>query len=206
MSDSNGLNYPSNANSKKKEKLEKITQGRVSTEKPGLGDQLATVFLGDHLNNIMSYIGKEVLLPAIRDAISDIGHGAIDSMFFREPGYTERRGRKDRGNSYIPYDKASYKASSDRDRRTSSEKRSSRDIYNIYLDSRGEAEEVIFRLVDHIEQYGDASVSDLYDLVGITGNFTDNKYGWTNLSTAKVVRRRGGTDYCLDLPTPELLD
>ena len=42
------------------------------------------------------------------------------------------------------------------------------------------------------------SVADLYDLVGISGNYTDNKYGWTNLRNSDVQRVRDG--YLLKLP------
>ena len=36
------------------------------------------------------------------------------------------------------------------------------------------------------------------DLVGVTGNYTDNKYGWTNIRNAEVVRVRDG--YRIKLP------
>lgn len=49
-----------------------------------------------------------------------------------------------------------------------------------------------------IEIYGMVSVADLYDLVGITGNYTDNKYGWTNIRNAEPVHVRDG--YMLRLP------
>jgi hypothetical protein len=42
------------------------------------------------------------------------------------------------------------------------------------------------------------SVADLYDLVGVTGNYTDNKYGWTDIRSASVIRVRDG--YMLKLP------
>jgi len=43
------------------------------------------------------------------------------------------------------------------------------------------------------------SVADLYELVGIQGSYTDNKYGWTkNIRNASVVRVRDG--YLLKLP------
>ena len=74
--------------------------------------------------------------------------------------------------------------------------RSRHNFDDIILDSRGEAEEVLSHLVDLVDDYGMASVADLYDLVGITSNFTDNKYGWTNLSSASVSRVRDG--YLID--------
>ena len=49
-----------------------------------------------------------------------------------------------------------------------------------------------------IEQYDAVRVADLYDLVGITGDYTDNKYGWTNIPNARVVRTRDG--YKIEMP------
>ena len=49
-----------------------------------------------------------------------------------------------------------------------------------------------------IDMYGRVSVADLYDLVGITGNYTDNNYGWTNLASAEPIRVRDG--YVIKLP------
>ena len=50
-----------------------------------------------------------------------------------------------------------------------------------------------------IETYGMVSVMDLYDLVGVSGNYTDNKYGWVNIKNAEPVRTMGG-GYMLKLP------
>jgi hypothetical protein len=49
-----------------------------------------------------------------------------------------------------------------------------------------------------INVYGMVSVADLYDLVGITGAYTDNKYGWTNIRGVKVTPVREG--YMLKMP------
>ena len=69
----------------------------------------------------------------------------------------------------------------------------------LVIESRGEAEEVLCRLDEIIDVYGVARVADLHDLVGVTGNYTDNHYGWTNLRNADVVRVSGG-GYRLKLP------
>ena len=49
------------------------------------------------------------------------------------------------------------------------------------------------------------TVADLYDLVGLNHNFTDNKYGWTNLRNAQPVRDRDGY-YILKLPRAVPID
>lgn len=92
----------------------------------------------------------------------------------------------------------------DEPRTVSRQARARHDFDEIILENRVEAEEVLDRLFERIEEYGTATVADLYDLVGMTGDYTDNKYGWTGLATASVSRTKGG--YVLDLPRPEVLD
>jgi hypothetical protein len=77
------------------------------------------------------------------------------------------------------------------------------DFDEIVLSSRREAEDVIDRLFDLVGQYGSATVSDLYELVGLPSTHTDNKWGWEDARGAGVTRVRNG--YLLDLPEPEPL-
>ena len=72
------------------------------------------------------------------------------------------------------------------------------DYDDIVLDKRDEAEDVLSRMDELISTYGMASVADLYELVGVTGNYTDNKYGWTDIRSASAIRVRDG--YLLKLP------
>lgn len=72
---------------------------------------------------------------------------------------------------------------------------------DIVLASRSDAEEVLTQLRALLNDYGFVTVSDLYDLVGITSKITDNKYGWTDLKTAVIKGVRTG--YLLDLPIPQ---
>ena len=55
-----------------------------------------------------------------------------------------------------------------------------------------------------IDTYGIVSVADMYDLVGIATNYTDNKYGWTNLRNAEPIRVANG--YMLKLPKAGPID
>ena len=59
-------------------------------------------------------------------------------------------------------------------------------------------------LEDMIDQYDIASVADLYDLVGIVGSYTDNKYGWTSVRSARIERVRDG--YVIRMPKALPLD
>lgn len=70
--------------------------------------------------------------------------------------------------------------------------------------SRKEALETLETLNDLIEQYGFVTRADLYELAGITGNFTDNKYGWINLYDAHIKLTKYG--YSLRLPQVKVIN
>lgn len=57
----------------------------------------------------------------------------------------------------------------------------------------------------YISKYDSVTLADLGEMLGITGDFTDVKYGWTDLKDADIRRARGG-GYILLLPPPEPLD
>ena len=101
-----------------------------------------------------------------------------------------------------PASRVSYSQYYDRDRvrrdREPVAPRANYSYNDILLDNRGEAEEVLARMDELVATYGMVSVADLNELVGITGNYTDNNYGWTNIKSAYVQRVRDG--YLIKLP------
>lgn len=175
-------------------KVQKVVRGKVKTKKKKTS--LKDVFISEDAANVKSYVFMDVLVPAVKKAISDIVRDGIDMIL-----YGEARSRKSSSNaSYV-----SYRSYSDRDRReerrySDSRVRSAYSYDDIILENRGEAEDVLTRMDELIDTYGIVSVADMYDLVGISGNYTDNKYGWTNLRNAEPVRVRDG--YMLKLPKP----
>lgn len=185
-----------------RKKLDRVATGKVKTKKKSEIHRLTDVFISEDVASVKEYILMDVLLPTFKKAISDMVTNGVDMLLYGEV----RGSKKDRG-SKISYNK--YYDSRDRDRdldrRTSrTRSRTGYDYDDIVLESRGEAEEVLERMDDLLDTYGLVSVADLYDLVGITGNYTDNKYGWTNLRTASVQRLRDG--YLLKLPKALPLD
>ncbi len=177
-------------------KIEKVITGTARTRKKNGIEKLARVFMPDDVQDVKSYILIDVLVPMIKDAAIDI----LKTLFYGESSL----GRKGSAASKISY-RNYYDRESDRKRNYSSSALRSRYGYDdIVLDSRGEAEEVLLRMDELIDSYGVASVADLYELVGKTGDFTHNKYGWTDIRSASVVRVRDG--YLLKFPKAMPLD
>lgn len=176
-----------------KKKVEKVVSGTVKTKKKNEISKFKDVFISEDISNVKSYVLMDVLVPAVKKAISDIVTNGIDMILYGGRGSSGRR---------PDAAKISYRNYYDRkdDHRPIGETRtrSGYSYDDIILDSRGEAEEVLARMDELVEQYGIVSVADLYDLVGITGNYTDNNYGWTNIRNAEPVRVRDG--YMLKLP------
>lgn len=200
--------YKSNSNRSKNEekkeleqnekRTEKIVTGVVKKKKRGLFSKLSGEFISEDAKNVKSYVFGEVLIPAIKKAISDIVTDGIDIILYGESRKGGRRSTADRV-SYRSY----YDSSTRRESRAPM-------TYNGYsyddiiLSTRGEAEDVLSRMDELIETYGLVRVADLYDLVGITGNYTDNKYGWTNIRNAEIVRVRDG--YMIKMPRAVPID
>lgn len=207
--------YPSNSKSSKPEapkeepkKIEKVVTGDVVRKKTSLGKRFMDLFVGGDAKNVWEYVAYDVLLPTAKDAISDAVSTGIERMLFGDRVSGSRPGRRPGGssNGYVSYNKyAPGSASRHEERPTLSRRaRSTHDFGEIIIPTRIEAETVIERLDDAIDRYGSATVADLYDLLGVTKEFTDGKYGWTDIRAARVVRVREG--YLLDLPRTEPID
>lgn len=193
-----GEEYKSNSHKykgdvrKEDKKIEKVATGKVKTKKKSGANKFSDVFVTEDISSVKDYILYEVLLPAAKKTLSEIVSNGIDMLLY---GETKSKS-KSRGNkvSYSKY----YDDREDDYRRSSRRRAVGYDYEDVILESRREAEEVLNRMEDLIDSYGVVSVADLYDLVGISGKYTDNKYGWTNLRDADIERTRDG--YLLVFP------
>lgn len=183
-----------NAAALPEKKVGKVISGSAKSKKKGEMQKFADVFISEDVNNVKSYILMDVLVPAIKKAISDIVTNGIDMILYGETGRT----RKGSNATKVSYGKF-YDRESDRRREYRASSRIGYDYDDIIFETRGDAESVLDAMNDIISQYGVVSVGDLYDLADVsTDNYNVNKYGWTDISGCKPVRVRDG--YILKLP------
>lgn len=168
--------------------------------------RMGETFLGEDTGNVGQYIIGEVLIPAAKSTIQDMVSGGIEMLLFGESG-GRSRSRRDRGKTVVSYGSYFKKDRYDRDSR---ETRRVPGYHNrlegIVFESRGEAEIVLDGLVDLLDEYETVSIADFYELAGIENmiEFTDNGWGWQNLSRARVIHTRDGFE--VEFPRPERLD
>lgn len=193
------IEYAGNSNKQKEEvKKEKVikqvAKGKVQTRKETKLGNLINKFIVSDLRTVSEYVVKDILIPSAKRTLGEMLNNGIDMMLYGEV----KPKRRSTSSSRVSY--ASYYDRDDRTiRRDSNIGRARTSSHDVLLETRIEAEEVLNTLDDLIDQYGVVSVADLYDLVGLTStNYTDNKYGWTDLRHAEVRRDRDG--YLLRMP------
>lgn len=199
---------PQNSVPDEPKKIDRIVQGEVVRRKTPLGRRMAQNLIGGDVQSVWGYVFGEVLIPAARDMVADAVSGGVERMIFGDSSPASRRSRGTRNGSSnrVPYNNYSHPAGRagrpDGDNRQISQRaRATHAFDEIILTTRVEAEEVMDRLGDLVERYELVTVSDLYRLVGVTGTYTDEKWGWEDLRTASISRIRNG--YLLNLPRPE---
>ena len=183
-----------------KREVKPIVKGKVHEK--NLGEKAAEAFLSEDTRTVKNYILWDVIVPAIKNTLADVVIGGIEMVLFGSSRGS--RNRTQRGGatrvSYTDY----YEGPSNGESNSRVGDRFRDDKYSysdILLDTRGEAEDVITTMEELIDRYGEATVADLYSLVGVAGRpHTDNKWGWSDKRDLSY--RRSGRGYVLDFAKP----
>lgn len=185
----------------RKKKVEKVIQGTARPAQQTLGKRFAEIFLGDDISSVKEYLFYERIVPGIKEMIL----AGIEMMLFGGDRVIRRNVNPSKA-SYVSYNKMYASSASRRERDSKYERPTahSTQLTDYIFESKGEALEVLDTLTELIDVYDQASVNDFYDAIGVTGDFTDANYGWTELGNASIRRVRGG-GYILDLPRPIVL-
>ena len=191
-------NYPSNSHKSKEveKRVEKVISGNAVKRKKSKFRQLSDVFISEDANHVKSYIFMDVLVPAVKKAISDIVTNGIDMILYGGTGKAKKKSSAS---------KVSYKNYYDNDSYTPKTYQRGFDYEDVIFETRGDAESVLDSMNDIIATFHAVSVGDLYDLANVPNdNYAANKYGWTDIEGCKAIRIPDG--YILKLPKPKLID
>lgn len=198
---------PSVPNEEEPHKLEKVVTGRVVRRKKPLGRRLKETFFGSDSSSVFGYLGKEVLLPALQNLITDFVTQGIEKAVYGEVRHrrpqTGYRGSYRQPNTHISYDRPSsiVRPSQPTPARRPITQPSAFDIGEVILGTKHEAQVVVDQLYERIRDYDCATVANLNELIGEMSSITDHKWGWTDLEGLEIKRVREG--YLIILPDPE---
>jgi hypothetical protein len=179
---------------------EKVISGVVIERKPGLGSKIRDTFMGVSAREVGQHVVMDVILPQLKGMAVDAGTQAIERLILGESRRTTSSSSSSsrvRGSNYTAYNR--YSGGSMGSESESVSVRSN-EVREVIVETRGDAQNVLDELFRHIDRYNAVSVAYYYELVGITGKFTDHQWGWTNLNAAGVSHVREG--YRIELPKP----
>lgn len=203
------INYSSNSNKSKepeaKKPVEKVITGDAIIHKKSLGKKVRETFTVEDTSSVFEYLIFDVVIPSTKALLLDLVNQGLERKFYGTGTRSSSGSYISRGSSgrMTNYSKVSTKKAgpgSDISKRD----RENHTFDRIVIETRPEAELVLDKLTDQIETYESASVADLYSALGHTPDFTDYKWGWTDIRTATVRPTRGG--YILILPKTQPLD
>lgn len=186
--------------------IKKIVKGGAIKRKKTLGSRFREAIGGKDGQSITDYLITEVLGPAFKDMVTDAVIQGVERLVYGEAQHTTRRNVNRRGpvgsSNHISYNRYSTTPRETAGPRMSPRSRASHDFGEIELRTRAQAEATIAQMQEFIDRFGHTSVADLYEMVDLDAEFTDEKWGWHDLYGADVRRTRSGT-YILILPRTE---
>lgn len=163
--------------------------------------------------DLKNYVINDVLIPSIKETISNVVSNGIDILLYGEARHIASRRSSIFGNSggsrygnYVTYNSISNPRTTNTGVRSgissSAALRESLALDDILFETRVQANDVLSRMSDILSSDRNhiVTVADLYNLCGLVAPFTYNNYGWDDLSTAGVTLTKDG--YLLNLPTP----
>ena len=187
-----------------REKLEKVTKGKVTRSKPTKAQKFANLFLDDDIDSIKDYAINDLIVPGISNWI-------IDILAMLLPGANRSRSSSGRRTTedYTSYSRGSSRSSRNKyaEERTRSRYKTVDDVMGIVFETRLDADNVLSELDYRARKFGWATVGDFYDAAGVSDdNYTNRDFGWRldDIRNAYISRGRGG--YIIVLPPAIQLD
>ena len=212
---------PGNSNIDK-EKVESITDldnekgitslvdGEATFHKPSGFRRLRRSFIRGDATTVSEHIIWNLLIPAAKDTVADMGATFIDMMIFGE-----RRTPRGISSGHVAPNQGpgstsrfNYGGITSGSPLVLGQHSAPQDDYEnqiipnqVVVGHRSEADAIINKMQDLIVRYTAVSVADLYRMANRTPNYMDDRWGWTSLEGYKLKRVPHGV--LLDLPEPK---
>lgn len=184
-----------------KPKHDKITTGKVTVKKKSELRKLADVFIAEDIKKVRDSIIYDYVVPAVRNLIVGALSEAVRMTF--QGGSPRPYNASTTFNQWTPVQPTGARYWTNPNTPTATPAYPSyggatNSYQDVVFASRRDAENVLSEMIQTIATYGRVTISDFYDLVGVTSDYTDCAYGWTDLQTATIHAVGGG--FIISLP------
>lgn len=184
--------------SKDDKNIEAVAQGKKVSKSKSKARQIAEIFVGGDLKETAEHVRDDVAIPALKNFLYDSLSEGLQRILWGETKNDRRRNSTHR--DYVGYSRRA-RESRPAQQTTTRYSRATQGFEDVVLATRTEAESVLSRMYDLIENYNIVTVAEFYSLVGISAEFTDENWGWRDLRSANIQHIRDG--FRINLPKPE---
>ena len=180
--------------------VEAVAQGKKVSKSKSKARRIAEIFVGGDLKETAEHVRDDVAIPALKNFLYDSLNEGLQRILWGETKNDRRRNSTHR--DYVGYSRRAREPRPTQ-QTTSRYSRVAQGIDDVVLATRTEAESVLSRMYDLVENYNMVTVAEFYSLVGISAEFTDENWGWKDLRSANIQHIRDG--FRINLPKPEEL-
>ena len=178
---------------KHKKEISPVVSGKVKKKGKSFGKRVVDSFINEEVDDVKGYLISDVLIPTVKKTILD-----VIRMFFYG------RASNPDGSIITPYNTMSRGRTYLMGSSTMPNRISKKTFDDIWFENRGDAEIVEDNLNAIMTEYKVVSVADLFELSNQSSDFTDNRFGWTDISNMRIIQSGGG--YVLKMPPPRPID
>lgn len=185
---------------KTSKEVQKVVSGEVVIQKKSLGRKFKDLIVEADFGGMARYVFADVLVPAAKSMFVDSVRQGAERIAYGESRV--RRGSQGTRYDYSsPINRGSREPRESRFRTVDRSRSIRRGREDVILESREDAEVVLERMNDIIDNYEVVTVADLNELLGEGSTHADVKWGWDYLQNVRVRQFQDG--YLLDLPPPQ---
>ena len=191
---------------------------QVDANPPAVKKKNAFSRLADHVLGpgygvrVRDYVVREIIGPNLRDVVYNSIMASLGMAVYKDNFQPERRASASSwrspsshttGRRTERYDQYSRTPSRTRTRRTSPTEVFV-DVVEHVFPSMQEAKDTVRRMQREIDIFGYVTVSDYYQIVEVKADYTDETYGWTDLSGV-VYQSLSGGGVIIEFPPTDLV-
>lgn len=184
-----------NSNASKKVQSKQVTSN-VIVKKESEGSKLKKKFFAEDAKTVGGHVVDTVVIPSIKKIISDIVKTSVDYFLYGSkgarptsgPGIISYNQYYNRGTTIGGGTPITYGGSPLNGGRPNT----LYSVNEVIFPERDDAEKVLLNLKESIVSFGMVSVADFYEMINQRSVFTDQKWGWRDLSQADVIRVDNG--------------
>lgn len=187
-------NLEGNSNASKKAKTQPVTTN-VIVKKESEGTKIRKKFFAEDAKTVGGHVVDTVVIPSIKKIISDMVKTAVDYFLYGSKGarptsgpgiisYNQYYNRGTQvGGAPITYGGTPLNGG---------KPNTLYSVNEVIFPERSDAEAVLLNLREAIASFGMVSIADFYEQINQRSVFTDQKWGWRDLSQADIIRVDNG--------------